>query len=79
MIQGPFAEVNELIAGYWIIEVASKQDAINWALRSPSPHGEQECVIEIRQLFSAEDFPTEVEHEQTLRDEITKRTKGATQ
>jgi hypothetical protein len=50
VIDGPFAETKELVAGYWIIQVKSKQEAIDWMKRCPSPH-EGECEIEIRQVF----------------------------
>jgi hypothetical protein len=54
---GPFAETKELIGGYWIIQVKSKEEAIEWAKRAPAPHGEgQESEIEIRQFFEMEDF-----------------------
>jgi hypothetical protein len=57
VIDGPFAETKELIAGYWIINVKSKEEAIEWAKRVPNPHGEgQESEIEIRQFFELEDF-----------------------
>jgi hypothetical protein len=54
---GPFAETKELIAGYWIIQAKSLDEAIEWAKRAPDPHGEgQEGEIEIRQLFELDDF-----------------------
>jgi hypothetical protein len=57
VIDGPFAETKELIAGYWIIKVKSKEEAIEWAKRVPNPQGEgQEGEIEIRQFFEMEDF-----------------------
>jgi hypothetical protein len=57
VIDGPFAETKELIAGYWIINVKSKAEAIEWAKRIPAPHGnDQEGEIEIRQFFEPEDF-----------------------
>lgn len=57
VIDGPFAETKELIAGFWLIEVKSKEEAIEWAKRAPNPHGENgETAIEIRQLFELEDF-----------------------
>ena len=57
VIDGPFAETKELIAGYWIIKVKSKQEAIEWAKRAPNPHGEgSEGEIEIREIFELEDF-----------------------
>jgi len=57
IIDGPFAETKELIGGYWIIKVNSKQEAIEWAKRAPAPHGEgNEGEIELRQIFDLEDF-----------------------
>src|SRR5262245_22789337 len=56
VIDGPFAETKELIAGYWLIQVKSREEAIEWAKRSPPPHGEGvETEIEIRQLFELDD------------------------
>src|SRR5215467_15268828 len=55
VIDGPFAESKELIAGYWIIQVKSLEEAIEWAKRAPNPQG-QEGEIEIRQFFELEDF-----------------------
>ena len=52
---GPFAETKELIAGYWLWEVASMQEAIDWVRRCPNPHND-DSVIEIRPVFTAEDF-----------------------
>jgi hypothetical protein len=57
LIDGPFTETKELIAGYTLIQVKSREEAIEWAMRFPSPHGEDaEGEIEIRQLFEIEDF-----------------------
>jgi hypothetical protein len=57
VIDGPYAEAKELIAGYWLIQVTSKEEAIEWAKRVPNPAGEgQEGEIEIRQVFELEDF-----------------------
>jgi hypothetical protein len=58
VIDGPFAEVKELIAGFWLIEAKSKAEAIEWVKRVPNPTGE-EGEIEIRQVFEAEDFGAE--------------------
>ena len=56
VIDGPFAETKELIAGYWMFQVKSKEEAIAWVKRCPNPlQGESE--IEIRQVFEASDFP----------------------
>jgi hypothetical protein len=58
VIDGPFAETKELIAGFWLWEVRSKEEAIEWVKRCPNPmKGESE--IEIRQVFEAEDFGSE--------------------
>jgi hypothetical protein len=57
LIDGPFTETKELIAGYTLIQVKSRDEAIEWAMRFPAPHGEDaEGEIEIRQLFEIEDF-----------------------
>jgi hypothetical protein len=56
VIDGPFAETKELIAGYTLIQVKSKQEAMAWANRFPNPAGGGECEIEVRQLFDLEDF-----------------------
>jgi hypothetical protein len=58
VIDGPFAETKELIAGFWLWQVKSKEEAIEWVKRCPNPHNE-ESEIEIRQLFEAEDFGAE--------------------
>ena len=57
VIDGPFAEAKELIAGYTLIDVKSREEALEWARRFPNPMGEDsEAVIEIRQLYELEDF-----------------------
>ena len=56
LIQGPFAETKELIAGYWLIQVKSRQEALDWAMRAPNPQEEGDGEIEVRQLFELEDF-----------------------
>ena len=56
VIDGPFPETKELTAGYWIIQVKSKQEAIEWAKRAPAPHNNGEGEIEIRQFFELDDF-----------------------
>ena len=57
VIDGPFSETKELIAGYWLIQVKSREEAIEWAKRAPAPHGEgEESEIEIRQLFELDDL-----------------------
>ena len=59
VIDGPFAETKELIAGFWLIQVKSKEEAIEWVKRIPNPMGE-ESEVEIRQVFSEEDFDPEL-------------------
>ena len=55
VIDGPFTEAKELIAGYWVFQVKSKEEAIEWARRCPNPYG-GDGEIEIRQFFELEDF-----------------------
>ena len=60
VIDGPFAETKELIAGFWLIQVKSLDEAIEWVKRVPNPHpGQESSEIEIRQVFEAEDFGAE--------------------
>lgn len=59
VIDGPFAETKELVAGFWLIQVKSKEEAIEWVRRIPNPHDE-ETEIELRQVFSEEDFGPEL-------------------
>ncbi|WP_256578982.1 YciI family protein [Pseudomonas sp. VI4.1] len=56
VIDGPFAETRELIAGYWLWQVKSKQEAIDWVKRCPNPMPGTDAEIEIRQVYEAEDF-----------------------
>lgn len=56
VIDGPFTETKELIAGYWLIQVRSLREAIDWAMRCPNPHPGSESEIEIRPLYELEDF-----------------------
>jgi hypothetical protein len=58
VVDGPFAETKELIAGFWLIQVKSKEEAIEWVKRCPNPM-EGDSEIEIRQVFEAEDFGAE--------------------
>ena len=60
VIDGPFTETKELIAGYWIWQVRSVEEAVEWVKRCPNPHPDQgESEIEIRQVFEAADFGPE--------------------
>jgi hypothetical protein len=58
VIDGPFTETKELLAGFWLWQVKSKEEAIEWVKRCPNPHNE-ETEVEIRQVFEAEDFGAE--------------------
>jgi hypothetical protein len=58
VVDGPFAEAKELIAGYTLIQVKSREEALEWSRRFPNPVGEgQPAEIEVRQLFELDDFP----------------------
>jgi len=75
VIDGPFAETKELIAGFWIWQVKSKEEAIEWVKRIPNPTGD-ESEVEIRQVFEADDFGAEFtpalrEQEERLRSQVT--------
>ena len=59
VIDGPFAETKELVAGYWLWQCKSRQEAIDWVKRCPNPMPGEESEIEIRQVFEAEDFGAE--------------------
>ena len=56
VIDGPFAETKELVAGFWLIQVKSKEEAIEWVKRVPNPMPGTESELEIRQVFEADDF-----------------------
>jgi hypothetical protein len=56
LVDGPFAETKELIAGFWIWKVKSREEAMQWAMKCPAPFEDQDCAIEIRQVFEPEDF-----------------------
>ena len=82
VIDGPFAETKELIAGFWLIDVKSKEEAIEWVKRVPNPTGE-ESEIEIRQVFEEADFgaladevPEVFEQERKFREAAAARATG---
>lgn len=78
VIDGPFAETRELVAGYWIFEAGSLQECIDWVKRCPNPHNE-DSEIEIRQIFAPEDFadiaPDVFAREEAMRVELEARQK----
>ena len=78
VVDGPFAETQSLVAGFWIWKVKSRQEAIDWVKRCPNPTPGTESEIEIRQIFEAEDFgesltPELREQEQRLREQTPSR------
>ena len=78
VIDGPFTETKELVAGFWLIEVGSKEEAIEWFKRCPNPHEGVESEIEIRQIFGPDDFGTDLpadvrEQEDRLREQMAAR------
>ena len=78
VIDGPFDQTKELIAGFWLWQVKSKEEAIEWVKRCPNPFPGRESEIEIRQLFEAEDFGAEFtpelrEQEDRLRAQMSKK------
>ena len=74
VIDGPFAETKELVAGYWVLQCKSLEEAIAWIKRCPNPHSE-DSEIEIRQMFELEDFGESdaVEHHRRLSEKIGSR------
>jgi hypothetical protein len=77
VIDGPFAETKELIAGFWLWKVSSLQEALDWVKRCPNPH-EEECELEIRPVFEVEDFgdaatPEIRERDARLRAQVAER------
>ena len=78
VIDGPFTETKELIAGFWLVNVKSKEEAIEWVKRAPNPMPGEESEIEIRQVFENEDFgdeftPEQREREDRLREQLSKK------
>ena len=78
VVDGPFAETKELVAGYWVWQVRSMEEAVEWVRRCPDPMPDEECEIEIRPVFEAEDFGSELTpelraQEERLRTEIERK------
>jgi hypothetical protein len=78
VVDGPFAETKELIAGFWLWQVRSMEEAVEWARRCPAPMPGEQSVLELRPVFEAEDFgealPPEVKaQEDRLRAELAAR------
>ena len=82
VIDGPFAETKELVAGFWLWQCKSKDEAIEWVKRCPDPMPGEDSVIEIRQVYEAEDFGAEYtpelrEQEERQRAKIAEQAKAA--
>jgi hypothetical protein len=78
VVNGPFPETEQLVAGFWMWQVKSKEEAIGWLKRCPNPMPGEEAEIELRQVFEAEDFGAEFtpelrEQEERLRKEMKAR------
>jgi hypothetical protein len=82
VVDGPFAETKELVAGYWIWQVKSMEEAVEWARRCPDPMPGEEAILEIRPAFEVEDFgaaatPEVKERDARLRAEIERQQRGS--
>ena len=69
VVDGPFAETKELIAGYWVWQVRSMEEAVDWARRCPDPMPGEDAELEIRPIFEAEDFGKEYTPELRAQDD----------
>ena len=69
VVDGPFAETKELVAGFWLWKCKSRAEAIEWVKKCPSPMPGEDCEIEIRQLYEMEDFGAELTPEERAREE----------
>ena len=78
VIDGPFAETKELLAGYWVWQVSSLEEAVEWVKRIPNPDGDDEAIVEIRPVFEVEDFGEQLTPELRERDAALRaQTEGA--
>lgn len=64
LVDGPFPETKELVAGFWIWKCKSREEALEWAMKCPAPMENQECEIEIRKVFEPEDFAPQMTAEE---------------
>jgi hypothetical protein len=79
VIDGPFTEAKEMIAGYTLIEVKSREEAIAWAMRMPDPHGFGQGEIELRQVFEMEELtenPDSIARDAALREQAKEQSKA---
>jgi len=79
VIDGPFAETKELVAGFWIIQAKSYEEALDWARRAPAPQEDGSGEIELRQFFELDDFASSpaVDHARALEERVAKSKPGA--
>ncbi|MBI4547524.1 MAG: YciI family protein [Ignavibacteriae bacterium] len=73
---GPFIEAKEVVGGYWMIDVKSKEEAVEWAKRCPAVKADSGAVIEVRQVFEVSEFPEDVRkavENQTLQEQLDKQ------
>ena len=82
VVDGPFAETKELVAGFWLWQVKSREEAIEWLKRCPRPFEGGDCEVELRQVYEAEDFGAEFtpelrEQEERQRAQIAEQAKRA--
>jgi hypothetical protein len=73
VIDGPFTETKELVAGFWLWQVKSKEEAIEWVKRCPNPMPGEDSDIEIRQVFEAEDFGAEFTPDMRAQEELLRK------
>jgi hypothetical protein len=73
VVDGPFTEVKELIAGFWLWQVKSREEAIEWVRRCPHPMPGEDAEIEVRQLYEAEDFGEEFTPEMRKQEELLRK------
>jgi len=73
VVDGPFTEVKELVAGFWLWQVKSREEAIEWVKRCPHPMPGEDAEIEIRQLYEAEDFGEEFTPEMRKQEELLRK------
>ncbi len=81
VVDGPFTETKELVAGFWLWQVRSMEEAVEWARRCPDPMPGEDATLEIRPLFEAEDFgaeftPEQRDREERLRSELARKSAG---
>ena len=72
IVDGPFTESKEIVGGYWIINVRSREEALEWASRIPLEHEHEQAFVEVRQVWELSDFPADI---QKVNEDLAKRLK----